>query len=347
MELITQTTDFYLNTETAVAIGKFDGVHIGHRRLLDELAEQQRKGLKTCVFTFDPSPAVFFARQKGLPPQKEVTTAEEKRALFERMGIDFLVEFPMNEETAATEPETFVREILGGRLGAVCIAAGEDLSFGAGGRGDLALLEKVAGELGIEVRKVEKVLTLAEGREQEVSSTLIRRLLDPEALPTEEGAASEEAAAPVAGPASGEGTEESYKERFQAACELLGGGYPVIGTVVHGRRLGRQLGFPTINLEAPEEKLLPRNGVYLSEALVRGRTYRGISNVGVKPTVDRDLPRPGIETYLFDFDEEIYGEEVELQLRSFVRPEHRFDTVEDLKAQLQRDIAFAKTFTMP
>ncbi|MCR5477674.1 MAG: bifunctional riboflavin kinase/FMN adenylyltransferase [Lachnospiraceae bacterium] len=334
MELITQTTDFYLNTETAVAIGKFDGVHIGHRRLLDELAEQQRKGLKTCVFTFDPSPAVFFARQKGLPPQKEVTTAEEKRALFERMGIDFLVEFPMNEETAATEPETFVREILGGRLGAVCIAAGEDLSFGAGGRGDLALLDKVAGELGIEVRKVEKVLTLAEGREQEVSSTLIRRLLDPEAV---QGVA----------PEAGAEADRIYTERFRAACELLGGGYPVIGTVVHGRRLGRQLGFPTINLEAPEEKLLPRNGVYLSEALFRGRTYRGISNVGVKPTVDRDLPRPGIETYLFDFDEEIYGEEVELQLRSFVRPEHRFDTVEDLKAQLQRDIGFAKTFTMP
>ena len=133
LEIIANTTDFEINRETAVAIGKFDGVHLGHRRLLQEVLEQKKKGLAACVFTFDPTPAVLF----GLSDGKELTTREEKRRLFEHMGVDILIEFPLNMETAAISPESFVEDILAGQMNTRFVAAGADLSFGSRGAGNL------------------------------------------------------------------------------------------------------------------------------------------------------------------------------------------------------------------
>ena len=132
MEIIAGTTDFYLEKDTAVAIGKFDGVHLGHRRLLEEILNKKKNGLAACVFTFDPTPAVLF----GLSDGKELTTREEKRRLFEHLGIDILIEFPLTKETAATEPERFVTEILAKQMNTRFVAAGEDLSFGKNGAGN-------------------------------------------------------------------------------------------------------------------------------------------------------------------------------------------------------------------
>ena len=140
MEIIAGTTDFYLEKDTAVAIGKFDGVHLGHRRLLEEILNKKKNGLAACVFTFDPTPAVLF----GLSDGKELTTREEKRRLFEHLGIDILIEFPLTKETAATEPERFVTEILAKQMNTRFVAAGEDLSFGKNGAGNAELLEKMA-----------------------------------------------------------------------------------------------------------------------------------------------------------------------------------------------------------
>lgn len=136
MEIIAGTTDFYLEKDTAVAIGKFDGVHLGHRRLLEEILNKKKNGLAACVFTFDPTPAVLF----GLSDGKELTTREEKRRLFEHLGIDILIEFPLTKETAATEPERFVTEILAKQMNTRFVAAGEDLSFGKNGAGNAELL---------------------------------------------------------------------------------------------------------------------------------------------------------------------------------------------------------------
>ena len=119
MEIIAGTTDFYLEKDTAVAIGKFDGVHLGHRRLLEEILGRKKYGLAACVFTFDPTPAVLF----GLSDGKELTTREEKRRLFERLGIDTLIEFPLTKETAATEPERFATEILAKQMNTRFVAA--------------------------------------------------------------------------------------------------------------------------------------------------------------------------------------------------------------------------------
>lgn len=298
MEIIAGTTDFYLEKDTAVAIGKFDGVHLGHRRLLEEILGRKKNGLAACVFTFDPTPAVLF----GLSDGKELTTREEKRRLFERLGIDILIEFPLTKETAATEPERFVTEILAKQMNTRFVAAGEDLSFGKNGAGDAVLLEKMAPQLGFCVQTIEKI----EVNGIEVSSTYIRKLV-------EEG-------------------------RMEEAEEMLGMPYTLVGCVEHGNHIGHTLGFPTVNLLPPAGKLLPPNGVYYATVRYNGKVYKAISNVGTKPTVSAEKVM-GVESYLYDFDQDIYGQEIEVALKSFRRPERRFGSLEELKSQLDLDIA--------
>lgn len=298
MEIIAGTTDFYLEKDTAVAIGKFDGVHLGHRRLLEEIIAKKKDGLAACVFTFDPAPAVLF----GLSDGKELTTREEKRRLFERLGIDILIEFPLTKETAATEPERFVSEILAKQMNTRFVAAGEDLSFGKNGAGNALLLEKMAPQLGFCVKTIEKI----EVDGIEVSSTYIRKLV-------EEG-------------------------RMEEAESMLGMPYTLVGTVEHGNHIGHTLGFPTVNLLPSAGKLLPPNGVYYAAVRYYGRVYKAISNVGTKPTVSEEKVM-GVESYLYDFDQDIYGQEIEVALKSFRRPERKFSSLEKLKTQLDLDIA--------
>jgi riboflavin kinase/FMN adenylyltransferase len=297
MEIITNTLEFQLDRDTAVAMGKFDGLHIGHRKLLDLVLRQRDQRLAPCVFTFDPSPAVFF----GLSDGRELMTREEKRRAFERMGVELLIEFPLTEKSAAMEPEAFAEQILAKRMRTRYIAAGEDVSFGRRGSGDGALLRRLGNRYGYEVQTIEKLRL--HGRE--VSSTYVRSRLE-----------------------AGEVKE---------AAELLGDYYTIEGRVCHGARLGHDLGMPTVNLLPPANKLLPPYGVYFSRVLYRGNVYGAISNVGCKPTVaQRGLP--GVETYLYDFDREIYGEEIRVQLLAFRRPELHFPSVDALRAQLLADM---------
>lgn len=304
MKIIANTTDFYLEKETAVAIGKFDGVHIGHRCLLDEILAQKQKGLEACVFTFDPTPAVLF----GLSDGKELTTREEKRRLFEQMGVDILIEFPLSPETAGIAPESFVTDILIGRMKTRFIAAGKDLSFGSRGAGDAALLEKMSGELNFFVKIIDKI-TL---QDMEVSSTSIRSMVEIGLMRTAE--------------------------------EFLGMPYAIVGKVAHGNRIGRTLGFPTVNLLPSDNKLLPPKGVYYSLVYRAGKQYKAISNVGYKPTVTNEKIM-GVESYLYDFEEEIYDEEVEVHLLEFKRPEQQFASLEALQEQLSEDIAEGRNYT--
>ena len=298
MKIIANTTDFYIEEETVVAIGKFDGVHMGHRRLLREILEQKNNGLSACVFTFDPTPAVLFGFSDG----KELTTKEEKRSLFEKLGVDILIEFPLTKETAATSPEDFVTDILAGKMNTRFIAAGNDLSFGNKGAGNAALLEKMGGQLGFSVKTIDKISI--EG--VEVSSTHIRKLV--------EGG------------------------QMEQAVKMLGMPYIIRGKVVHGNRIGRTLGFPTVNQLPPSDKLLPPNGVYYSDVWVKGKQYHGITNIGCKPTVT-DEKIIGVESFIYDFSEEIYEEEIEVYLHEFKRPEMQLSGLEELKARLQQDIA--------
>ena len=303
MHIIENTTEFQLDRPGAVAIGKFDGIHLGHQKLIQKIIEQKAKGYLATVFTFDTSAAAFFGGE-----EKELTTREEKRIVFEKMGVDVLIEFPLNRETAATEPVEFVQRYLVSQMQAAYICAGTDLSFGRRGAGNYELLQQYADSYGYQVELIDKVRMDGE----EVSSTRVR-----EAVRT---------------------------GQMEAAARMLGTPYSVSGTVEHGRRLGRTLGMPTANLLPEQDKLLPPNGVYYSKVLMGGRIYRSITNIGCKPTVSENHIM-GVETYLYDFAGDIYGKDITVQLLAFHRPEMKFDGVDSLKAQMQKDIAAGQIFS--
>lgn len=296
MEIIENTTEFHLEKPGAVALGKFDGVHLGHRKLLEQVLAQKKKGLQAVVFTFDTSAASFFGGET-----KELSTREEKRAVFRDMGIDVLIEFPLNRDTAATQPLDFLSRYLAGQMRTAYLCAGPDVSFGKGGAGDYALLARYAEHFGYQVELIEKVRVKGE----EVSSTRVR--------------------------------EAVRAGRMQDVALMLGAPYSVGGRVVHGRALGRKLGMPTANLLPDVSKLLPPNGVYYSRTLLNGKPYRGITNVGFKPTVSEERV-VGVETYLYDFEGEIYDREMTVELLAFRRPERIFDSVEALRRQIEEDV---------
>lgn len=297
MDIIKDTTDFHIEGPTAVAIGKFDGIHKGHRKLISDLIEEKNNGRKIVIFTFDPSPASFFAGHvvPGL------STRDEKRKWFEENGIDVLIEFPMNSETAATMPKDFVKRYLVNQMGAKYVAAGKDVSFGDKGKGDWKLLSDMGKELGFETHLIDKV----EIEGTEVSSTLIR--------------------------------DEVSKGRMENVAKLLGSPYTIHGTVSHGRALGRTIGIPTVNVIPVQEKLLPPNGVYYSIVHVEDKILRGMTNIGTKPTVTNEKIVVS-ETYLYDFSGDLYGKDISVSLLSYKRPEMKFDGIDELKAQMSKDV---------
>lgn len=296
MIILNSLDTIYTSTPTAIAIGKFDGVHKGHRRLLEQIVKAEADGLTPCVFTFEPSPEKLFGMNAA-----SILTRDEKRRILEELGIGILVEYPLDRQTAAIDPAEFINEFLCKRLRAGMIAAGADLSFGAGGKGDFALLNAYRHELGYETVEVDKV----HYKGKTISSSRIRSMIE-------------------------EGLLEDA-----AAC--LGRTFSYSGVVERGARIGHSIGFPTINITPDADKVLPPRGVYESVVMLNGCAYKGMSNIGIKPTVKEDS-RVNLETHLFDFNEEAYGEEVTVGLRRFIRPEKQFDGLDGLKAQLAEDM---------
>ena len=303
MKIIEKTTEFRIGQETAVAIGKFDGFHRGHQKLLNRIKEQKERGLAAVVFTFVPSPAAFFSKE----PERDLTTIAEKRKIFEEAGVDYLIEYPFYQEIADMAPEIYISKVLVEQLNAKCIVAGEDVSFGKKGLGDCRLLKEKAMQYGYEVVIIDKVLY----KGKEVSSTYVR--------------------------------EAVRQGDMELAEQLLGQPYHVGGTIIHGRHLGSSLGMPTVNIVPPEQKLLPPNGVYFSYVKMDGNTYQGITNIGTKPTVSGEAVM-GVETYIYDFSRDVYGQEAEVYLLHYKRPEMRFDGIDALKAQMASDIAKGREY---
>ncbi len=301
MQIITRLDELNINDKTAIAIGKFDGIHLGHKKLLKHILDQKQDGLKATVFTFEPSPEEFFVGH----PVKQLFTRNEKRRAFEEMGIDILVEFPLTALTATTPPDDFVKTILVEDLKADYIAAGTDVSFGDKGRGDQYLLKNMSKELGFELVLIDKVML--DGAE--VSSTRVRNQI-----------------------ADGD---------MVMAQRLLGSCYSVSGMVEHGNHLGHTIGIPTVNILPPAGKLLPPFGVYSSIVVIDGEEYTGMTNIGRKPTVSSNN-QVGVETYIYDFDRDVYGKTIEVKLLKFKRPEMKFASVDELKAQMEKDIADIK-----
>ncbi|MCR5748019.1 MAG: bifunctional riboflavin kinase/FAD synthetase [Lachnospiraceae bacterium] len=300
MQIFSRVEDFntMANADegTAIAIGKFDGVHLGHKKLIDEITSQREKDLKPLIVTFESPVMDFFTGEHS----KVLSTNDEKTALFEELGIEYIYMMPVNKENLSCDPEVFVRKVLCEGLHARHIAAGDDLSFGDKGAGNMALLNELSGELGFETVCIEDVLYNGE----DISSTLIRQAVS-------------------------EGDMES-------ASAMLGGYYSISGVVAHGNRIGRTIDMPTINIIPDEEKLMPPNGVYLSEVTMGDKLMYGITNIGVKPTVS-DTGKITAETYIYDFDDNVYGKKAIIALRHFMRPEIKFENLEMLKKQLHND----------
>ena len=296
MEVIKETKDFRIERPTAVTIGKFDGVHMGHKKLIESCMKQKEKGLKVCVFTFAPSPEKFFGAE-----EKCLTTVAEKRRVFDELGVDYLVEYPFDKETADTEPESFIREILCGKLHAKYVAAGSDLSYGIRGEGDSKLLLELRSKYDYEADIIDKVRI----DDEIVSSTAIRDAIK--------------------------------NSDMEKAAAFLGAPYQITGEIVHGNQIGRTIGMPTINQIPDEEKLLPPFGVYYSETEIEGKLFKGITNIGVKPTVT-DEKKVTVETFLYNFNQNVYGNRAGVKLLGFLRPEKKFDSIDDLKAQMKKDI---------
>lgn len=316
MQIISKTTNFYINEPTAIVLGKFDGVHAGHQLLLDRLLEQKENGLKTVVFTFDKSPASLFI-QDGTA-YRELCTLEEKRVIFEKMGVDILIEFPMDPETAMIPASEFITEILQRSLNCKMLIAGEDITFGYKGLGDKDMLIDNSEACGYQVEILDKlmsdVLFPEEERIEEISSTCIRKDIN-------------------AG-------------KVARANAMMGRAFSVKGEVVHGNQLGGSaLEMPTANVKWPENKVLPAFGVYFTKVWAKNNVYAGITNVGRKPTVAGSQATEVLaETYIYDFAEDLYGQEITIEFCEFRRPEQTFEGLEALKAQLKEDMAAGRVF---
>ncbi|NOU03110.1 MAG: bifunctional riboflavin kinase/FAD synthetase [Novosphingobium sp.] len=285
-----------------IALGNFDGFHRGHQAVAAEAIGWARaEGRPAIIATFDPHPARHFA--PDAPPFR-LTTLDQRQELFEAAGADAMLVFAFGAELAGTTAEDFVRRLLAGQLKIGAVVTGEDFTFGKGRGGNVAVLRAIGETCGIAARAVGPVLD-AGGI---VSSSRIRDALK-------------------AGDCA-------------AASHLLTRPFAIRGTVQHGDKLGRTIGYPTANLPL-DSYLRPRYGIYaVSGTLPGGRMVRGAANLGVRPHFDP--PKELLEPHFFDFDGDLYGQEIEVALHHFLRPEAKFDSLEALTAQIEADCALAR-----
>lgn len=283
----------------SLAIGFFDGVHLGHAEVVRRAVEQAReRGQTPAVLTFDPHPRVVLGKDQY---HTVLTPFPGKLELFETLGVEMALVLTFTPDFSQVSAERFVRDLLV-PLGVGTAVVGFDFRFGHRGLGDAGLMSRASGGA-IDVQVVEPVYLSG----AKVSSTRIRELLD-------------------AG-------------RCEEASQLLGRPFEVQGTVVHGRALGRQLGFPTANLELASPYFIPRYGVYAVTVTGEGiaAPLGGVINVGLRPTVDKPGGEPKLEVHLFDFSGDLYGKRLTVRFQSFLRPEMKFDSLDALIAQIGRD----------
>lgn len=301
MEFIRKTLDFQVEEPTAVTLGKFDGLHRGHDLLMQTVLEYSKKyQLASVAFTFD------------IPPRSKVeeivanvlTTNDEKQYIFEKRGIDYLIECPFTTEVMSMEPKAFIAWI-SKVLHMKYVVVGDDFRFGHKRAGDYHTLQQYEEEYGYKTIVIDKL----KDSNRDISSTYVR--------------------------------EKIADGNIKKANELLGYKYFIKSEILHGRKLGRTIGVPTINMILPPNKLLPPNGVYVTEVLVDGKTYMGVTNIGCKPTVSKEEVI-GVETYIDNFNQDVYGEKIVVSFLQFIRPEQKFDSIEELREQMQSDIQVSR-----
>jgi len=295
--------DFEAVSYPIVTIGTFDGVHLGHQSIFAKMKEEAAKtGGETVVITFFPHPRlVLYQDSVNL---KFINTREKKIERLEKVGIDHLVIIPFTKEFSHNSSEQFVTDYVVKYVHPAKIIIGYDHHFGRNREGNIHLLESLKEKSGYQVEQV--LPYYVDGTP--VSSTRIRDLL--------------------------------HDGNVKEANRMLGYEYAITGKVVRGQRIGHKLGYPTANLEIPNEyKLIAANGVYACRVLLKNKILKGMGNIGVRPTIDHgDLT---IEVNIFDFDEDIYDEKISIQFVDRLRDEKKFENLEALKTQLAKDKAFS------
>ncbi len=293
---------------TAITIGAYDGVHLGHRAVIGTVERHaEERGLETAVVTFDRHPASV-VRPESAP--RLLTDLDQKLELLAATGVDYTLVIHFDEARSHETAEDFVHEVLVGCLNAKLVVVGADFHFGHQRRGNVPLLEQMGRELGFDVLGLSLVgPNGAPARDEEqVSSTAIRRAL-------------------IAGD-------------LGAANAMLGRPYEVRGTVERGAQLGRTWGFPTANISVPDEILFPANGIYAGwYERPTGERLASAIGLGLRPTVYDDQEHPSLEAYLLDWEGDLYGEEAKLQFVARLRAEEKFDSVDALIEQMHRDVA--------
>jgi riboflavin kinase / FMN adenylyltransferase len=287
-------------------IGNFDGVHLGHRRILEAVVARARETDRPSIaITFEPHPLSVLRPDRA---PRRLQTLHQKEEAIEALGVENLLVIPFTRDFSLIEPEEFVRSVLEERLAVSELFLGSHFAFGRGKRGDLALLTRMGPECGFVASGVEEVFFEGEP----VSSTRIRTAI-----------------------ARGD---------IRRANAMLGREYELDGLVAKGDKVGRKIGYPTINLE-PENELHPADGVYVTQIHIRsfGRRFDCVTNIGRRPTVYEDYSTT-IETYVLDFSADVYGEKVRLFFFDRLREERKFPSVTDLSEQIARDIQATRDY---
>ncbi|HEY2568444.1 MAG TPA: bifunctional riboflavin kinase/FAD synthetase [Candidatus Udaeobacter sp.] len=305
MEILRSIPDLiHLPGPLFLAIGVFDGVHRGHQAVISTSADHARSANGTpVVVTFDPHP------MKVLRPSKAphlLTATQHKIELIRDLGVRHLLVLNFDKAFAATEPEDFVKRLVTNSKPLREICVGHEWSFGKDRRGNLDLLGKLGAQFDFQVVGIPAV-TLASG--EPVSSTAIRHAIKAGDL--------------------------------AKAAEMLGREYTILGTVAQGEHLGKKIGFPTANLSAHNEQF-PPDGVYFAHATLDGIVHPGVVNLGYRPTVSSEKSERVLEIYLFDFDQEIYGKDIEVRFVQFLRPEQKFENLDMLTRQIELDVQQAR-----
>ena len=303
MQYIKGLKDYHDDSQTAVTLGKFDGVHRGHEKLVEKVIEYaDTAGVKSVVCAFD-----MLAFSKKHVDERCILMTKEEREDRLHDRVDYLVDCPFTREFSQVKAEDFIRDVLVETFHASYVVVGTDFTFGYKKRGDIHMLKEYEKVYGYHLVVIEK----ERYHDREISSTYIREVLNAGDIPL--------------------------------ANTLLGYPYRVIGCVEHGKRLGRTLGFPTLNVAPNPNKLMPPNGVYAVQVKMDGKVYGGIANVGVKPTVTNEN-RKLVEAFLYNYSGNAYGKEVEIEFCEYHRPEQKFHGVDELKACVDTDILYGKEY---
>ena len=301
MKIYNNLQDFKSEKNSIITLGTFDGVHLGHKAILDKLVTQaSEKNLESLVLTFFPHPRMVLQKDNNL---KLLNTIEEKSELLNKIGIQNLIIHPFDNQFSRLSAEEFVKNILVDKLHIKKIIIGYDHRFG---RNRTATIDDLIDFGKIYDFEVEQI-SAEELNEVTISSTKIRHALD-----------------------NGD---------IELANQYLGYDYFLSGKVIGGKKIGRTIGFPTANIEIPEDyKLVPKNGVYIVSSLYKGQTIYGMMNIGNNPTIsDKDY---SLEVYFLDFDEDLYDQTLTISFKKYIREELKFDSIEDLKEQLEKDKLF-------